>query len=203
MPWLLVSMTLILGAAPTAAAGVGKPSPLAQAARDETTSASELAPGYLISPGDVLKILVWKEPELSTEAFVRLDGRITVPLLGDIVAAGRGPNELAAEIQAKLGRFLEVPQVTLAVSQAISARFYVLGEVAKPGEYPLPSRVTVLQALALAGGFREFAKRENIVIIRRRNGQQVAISFNYKDLEAGLRLEQNIFLESGDTILVP
>jgi polysaccharide export outer membrane protein len=189
MAWLLVAISLLLsGASALAAAPQSDP---------------QLTPGYVLSPGDVLKILVWKEPELSTEAFVRLDGRITVPLLGDIVAAGRGPNELAAEIQAKLGRFLEVPQVTLAVSQAISAHFYVLGEVAKPGQYGLPSRITVLQALALAGGFREFAKRESVLIIRRKDDRQVAIPFNYKDLEAGLRLEQNIFLESGDTIVVP
>jgi polysaccharide export outer membrane protein len=151
----------------------------------------------------VLKILIWKEPELSTEAFVRLDGRITVPLLGDLMAAGRTPDDLASEIQAKLGRFLEVPQVTLSVSQAISARFYVLGEVTHPGAFPLPSRISVVQALALAGGFREFAKKDSLHILRNRGAEQTAIPFNYKEVEVGLRLEQNIFLEAGDTILVP
>jgi polysaccharide biosynthesis/export protein len=158
---------------------------------------------YTIAPGDVLKIAVWREPELSTEAFVRLDGRITAPLLGDLMAAGRTPGDLAAEIQSKLARFVEVPQVTLAVSQAISARFYVVGEIAKPGVYPIPSRVTVLQALALAGGFREFAKKEAVLIIRQKGNQQLALLFNFKDVEAGVKLEQNIFLESGDTLVVP
>jgi polysaccharide export outer membrane protein len=166
-------------------------------------AAAEVAPEYFIAPGDVLKIAVWREPELSVEAFVRLDGRITVPLLGDIMAAGRTPNDLAAEIQSRLSRFLEVPQVTLSVSQAISARFYVLGEIAKPGIYPIPSRVTVLQALALAGGFREFAKKESVLIIRHRGAQQVAIPFNFKEVEAGVKLDQNIYLESGDTLVVP
>ena len=165
--------------------------------------APNLSPEYFIAPGDVLKIAVWREPELSAEAFVRLDGRITVPLLGDLMAAGRTPNELAAEIQSKLSRFLEVPQVTLAVSQALSARFYVVGDIAKPGIYPIPSRVTVLQALALAGGFREFAKKESVLIIRRQGDRQIAIPFNYKDIETGVKLEQNIFLEAGDTIVVP
>jgi polysaccharide export outer membrane protein len=178
------------------------PAPLAPEA-PPATAEMELEPRYFIAPGDVLKILVWKEPELSTEAFVRLDGRITVPLLGDLMAAGRTPDDLASEIQAKLGRFLEVPQVTLAVSQAISARFYVLGEVAHPGAFPLPSRVSIVQALALAGGFREFAKKDAIRILRRRGAEQTAIPFNYKEVEVGLHLEQNIFLEAGDTILVP
>lgn len=192
---LLLSLTLLLGASPSPAAPPEKQSP--------APAALDLAPSYFVAPGDVLKILIWKEPELSTEAFVRLDGRITVPLLGDLMAAGRTPDDLASEIQTKLGRFLEVPQVTLSVSQAISARFYVLGEVAHPGAFPLPSRISVVQALALAGGFREFAKKESIRILRHRGGEQTAIPFNYKEVEAGLRLEQNIFLEAGDTILVP
>jgi polysaccharide export outer membrane protein len=168
-----------------------------------TESAPSPFPDYLIAPGDVLRIAVWREPELSVETSVRLDGRITVPLLGDLMAAGRAPNDLAAEIQSKLSRFLEVPQVTLAVSQTVSARFYMLGEVAKPGVYPIPSRVTILQALALAGGFREFAKKESLLIIRQKADHQIAIPFNFKDVEAGVKLDQNIFIEPGDTIVVP
>ena len=162
-----------------------------------------LEPAYYIAPGDILKIAVWKEPELTTDAFVRLDGRVTVPLLGDVMAAGRTPNDLAADIQAQLRRFVEVPRVTLAVSQTVSARFYVLGEVANPGAYPLPSRISVIQALALAGGFREFAKKEKVLIVRERGPEKVAIPFNYSEVQAGVRLEQDIFLESGDTVLVP
>jgi len=203
VPLLLLSLTLLPGASPAPAAPSDKQAKPASPTQSPASSALDLAPSYFVAPGDVLKILIWKEPELSTEAFVRLDGRITVPLLGDLMAAGRTPDDLSSEIQAKLSRFLEVPQVTLSVSQAISARFYVLGEVAHPGAFPLPSRISVVQALALAGGFREFAKKESISVLRNRGGLQTAIPFNYKDVEVGLRLEQNIFLEAGDTILVP
>ena len=172
-----------------------------QAAEEELPPS--LSEGYRIAPGDVLRIAVWKEPELSTEVTVRLDGRVTVPLLGELVAQGRAPDELAAEIQLELQRFVEVPQVTLTVSQTVSARFYVLGEVAASGAYPLQSQISVLQALALAGGFREFAKRDSIKIIRRKDDGWIALSVDYKRLEAGEELDQNVFLEAGDTILVP
>jgi polysaccharide biosynthesis/export protein len=158
---------------------------------------------YTVAPGDVLHLAVWKEPELTTDLVVRLDGRITVPLAGEVKAGGRTTDELTAEIRSKLRAFLEVPQVTLTVAQANSARFYVIGEVGTSGAFPLSGSITVAQALALAGGFREFAKREGIVIIRRRVDRQVAIPFNFKDIESGQKLEQNIFLEAGDTIVVP
>ena len=158
---------------------------------------------YLVAPGDVLKISVWREPELTTDVFVRLDGRITVPLVGDILASGRTTEQLSIEVRTKLQAFLEVPQVTITVSQATSARFFVIGEVITSGAFPLSGRTTVLQALALAGGFREFAKRERITIIRERAGTSQAILFNFRDLEAGIHLEQNIALHAGDVIIVP
>jgi polysaccharide export outer membrane protein len=159
---------------------------------------------YQIAPGDVLRIAVWREPELTTEVSVRLDGRITVPLLGDVIASGKTPNQLAAEIQKSLSRFLEVPpQVTITVSQAISARFFVLGEILHSGAFPLQTRTTVLQALALAGGFREFAKRERIVVVREKNGLRTALRVNFMEIEGGGDLDQNLVLEAGDTILVP
>lgn len=178
----------------------------AQATEPVPARASTLAApqDYSISPGDILRIAVWKEPDLTTEVFVRLDGRITVPLLGDIDAAGRSPNQLAADIQSKLARFLELPpQVTVTVSQAVSARFFVIGEVVRSGAYPLQTRTTVLQALSLAGGFGPFAKRERIIIIRESNGNRAALRMNYSEIEAGGGLDQNIVLEAGDTILVP
>jgi polysaccharide export outer membrane protein len=167
--------------------------PPASAAQDE----------YLVGPGDILRVVVWKEPELTAEVFVRLDGRITVPLVGDIKAAGRTTEQLAIEVRTRLQAFLEVPQVTITVSQAISARFYVVGEVATSGAFPLTGRITVLQALALAGGFREFAKRERLTIIRERAGVSQALSFNFRDVEAGINLEQNVALQAGDVIIVP
>lgn len=158
---------------------------------------------YTIAPGDVLHIAVWKEPELTTDVVVRLDGRITVPLVGDVKAGGRTTDDLTAEIRSKLRAFLEVPQVTVTVAQANSARFYVIGEVATSGAFPLNGSITVAQALALAGGFREFAKRDHIVLLRDRRGQRRAIPFNFRDLEGGVNLEQNVVLEAGDTIIVP
>jgi polysaccharide biosynthesis/export protein len=160
-------------------------------------------PGYRIAPGDVLRITVWNEPSLSTDAAVRLDGRITVPLLGDLQASGRTPEELTIEIRTNLRRFVEVPQVTVSVAQAVSARFYVIGEVVTSGSFAITGRITVLQALAIAGGFREFARRERIMIIRDGLQGRVAISFNYRDLEVGSKLEQDIPLQPGDVIIVP
>ena len=164
---------------------------------------AEALPDYYLAPGDVLHISVWKEPSLRESVFVRLDGKITVPLIGDVVAAGRTIEQLTSEVTTRLKGFLETPQVTITLAQAVSARFFVIGEVSRTGAYPLTGRTTVLQALALAGGFREFAKRERIVVIREKRGERNAISFNFRDVGDGVKLEQNIVLESGDTVIVP
>lgn len=170
---------------------------------DTAPAAVEESAPYYVAPGDVLRIAVWKEPELSTEVFVRLDGMITVSVVGDVRAAGKTTEQIATEVRTKLRSVLEVPQVTVTVAQAVSARFYVVGEVAVSGAFPLTGRITILQALALAGGFREFAKRDRIVVIRERRGQRQAIVFNFRDLEAGINLDQNIAVEAGDTLIVP
>ena len=170
---------------------------------DIAPAAPEESGPYYVAPGDVLRIAVWKEPELSTEVFVRLDGMITVSVVGDVRAAGKTTEQIATEVRTKLRSVLEVPQVTVTVAQAVSARFYVVGEAAVSGAFPLTGRITILQALALAGGFREFAKRDRIVVIRERRGQRQAIVFNFRDLEAGVNLEQNIAVEAGDTLVVP
>jgi polysaccharide biosynthesis/export protein len=184
--------------------GGASAAPAAQApAVDTAPAAAEEPAPYYVSPGDVLRIAVWKEPELSTEVFVRLDGMITVSVVGDVRAAGKTTEQIATEVRTKLRSVLEVPQVTVTVAQAVSARFYVIGEVAVSGAFPLTGRITFLQALALAGGFREFAKRDRIVVIRERRGQRQAIVFNFRDLEAGINLEQNITVEAGDTLIVP
>jgi polysaccharide export outer membrane protein len=172
-------------------------------AGDTATAAAEEPAPYYVAPGDVMRIAVWKEPELSTDVFVRLDGMITVPVVGDVRAAGKTTEQIATEVRTKLRSVLEVPQVTVTVAQAVSARFFVIGEVAVSGAFPLTGRITFLQALALAGGFREFAKRDRIIVIRERRGQRQAIVFNFRDLEAGINLEQNITVEAGDTLIVP
>jgi polysaccharide export outer membrane protein len=158
---------------------------------------------YRIGTGDVLQLFVWKEPDLTRDLTVRFDGKVTVPLLGDVTASGRTPQELGDDIARSLARFLAAPQVTLGVLQANSARFHVLGQVNKPGEFPLTRRMTVLQALAMAGGFKEYAKTDGIVIIRQEGEAETTLSVNYKRLEAGRDLTQNVLLRPGDTILVP
>jgi polysaccharide export outer membrane protein len=155
---------------------------------------------YAIGPADVLRIAVWKEPDLNVETTVRTDGMVSFPLLGDVKAGGVTPDALATTLGKRLERFVEAPKVTVSVLQANSARFYVLGQVAKPGEFPLGSRSTVLQALALAGGFKEFAKPESIVIVRE---DQTVVPVNYKRIAEGKDVSQNVVLQRGDTIVVP
>jgi polysaccharide export outer membrane protein len=178
----------------TASRGAGA----AERAAKKTVSAAPA--GYVIGLGDVLRVIVWKEPELTLDTTVRLDGMVTLPLLGDVQAAGRGPGELASRLSTELEKFVESPRVTVSVSQATSARIYVVGQMVKPGEFPLSGRMTVLKALALAGGFKDFARPESIVIIRE---DQSVVPFNYKRVADGKDLEQNVLLAAGDTIVVP
>jgi len=183
---------LLLGATAASAA----PSP----GQAEAASGPELT--YRIGPGDVLDVFVWKEPELTTTVTVRFDGRITVPLLGDILAAGREPQVLAGEVAERLRQFVDAPHVTIGISQA-SARVYVVGRVATPGAFPFTGPMTALQALALAGGLVEFAKSDSIVIIREQDESPVSIRVDYDRLKNGQELEQNRHLAPGDTIIVP
>lgn len=182
-------------------AGVFPPSP-SPAFQERSAAAQEAE--YRIGAGDVLRVFVWREADLTRDATVRLDGRVTVPLLGDVTASGRSPRELAAQLQEMLARYLEAPQVVVSVAQANSSRIYVLGMVNKAGVYPLTGPTTVLQALAMAGGFKEFARTGDIVVIRHdQSGASMPIPVNYKRIEAGRDLAQNIALRSGDTVVVP
>lgn len=183
-------------------AGLGFPGH-AEAKQRPAPADTEPPVEYTISPGDGLHLFVWKEPELSREIAVRGDGRITVPLLGDMLAAGRTPQELGREVAAGLGKFIEAPLVSVIVAQANSARVFVIGQVRNPGVFPLVGRMTVLQALSLAGGFLEFAKADKILIIRDHGRAPEAIQVNYKKLEDGSDLRQNTILRSGDSIVVP
>lgn len=171
----------------------------ATAAPQETEPAS-----YRIGAGDVLQVFVWKEPELSREVTVRPDGNLSVPLLGEVLAAGRSPGDLSRELQERLARYVAAPVVTVSLSQANSARFFVIGQVATPGGFPLTGQITVLQGLALAGGFREFAKTDRILVVRQGGGKASPfITVNYKRFEDGAELSKNVLLQAGDTILVP
>ena len=168
-----------------------------------TSGAPASATGYVIGSGDVLQVFVWKEPELTREVTVRLDGGVTLPLVGEVEAAGQTTTDLGKHLRSAYSKFISSPNVTVEVRQPNSSRFYVLGQVFKPGEYPITGRVTVVQALALAGGFKEFAKTEEIVVLRRDGDSQRFLPFNYRKLAGGNEWSQNIELRPGDTVLVP
>ncbi len=160
-------------------------------------------PNYVIGAQDVLDVSVWKEPELSRQVPVRPDGKISLPLLNDVQAAGLTPTQLAAQITAGLNKYINTPQVTVIVSQINSQRIYILGEIARAGAYVLLPGMTVLQALSNAGGFTAFSNVKAIYVIRQENGKQQKYYFNYKEVIGGKKVEQNIELKAGDTIVVP
>lgn len=159
---------------------------------------------YTIGTEDVLAINVWKEPELSRTVPVRPDGKVSVPLIGEITAKGLTPNELQGKITDALRSYLSNPEVSVIVQEVHSQKFNILGEVLKPGSYPLAKPTTVLDALAVAGGFRDFAKVTKIFVLRvRPDGSRQTIPFNYKDVIKGKRFDQNVELQPSDTIIVP
>jgi polysaccharide export outer membrane protein len=172
-----------------------RPAPAAQAVGGEEE--------YRIGPQDVLRIDVWKEPEITRTVPVRPDGKISLPLLNDVQAAGLTASQLSAFITEGLKKFINSPQVTVSVSEINSRRVYVTGEVAHAGAFPLLPNMTVLQALSSSGGFTQFAKVKGIYVLRTENGKQVKHPFNYKEVLAGRSQEQNITLEPGDVIVVP
>ena len=175
------------------------------AATDPRTipSGVPLPPGYLIGPEDVLSIVYWKDKDMSTEVAVRPDGRISVPLLNDIQAAGLTPEQLRERLTEDSKKYIEDPSVTVVVKVINSRKVFITGEVGKPGPYPLVAPMTVLQLIALAGGLRDYAQTKKIVIVRTENGRQTTYKFNYKDVSAGRKLQQNIELKPNDTIVVP
>jgi polysaccharide biosynthesis/export protein len=160
-------------------------------------------PNYLIGPQDVLDVNVWKETELTRAVPVRPDGKISLPLLNDVQAAGLTPMQLANRITAGLKKFIADPQVTVVVTAINSQRIYILGEVTRAGAYPLLPGMNVLEALSSAGGFTMFASVKKIYVLRKVNDKQEKYPFNYKDVIHGKAPEQNIVLKAGDTIVVP
>ena len=165
-----------------------------------TTGAS---PDYKIGPQDVLRIDVWKEPDISRSVPVRPDGKISLPLLNDVQAAGLTSMQLAGVIREGLIKYITSPQVTVIVTEINSRRVYCTGEVTKPGAMLLLPGMTALQAISSCGGFTQFARIKGIYILRSEHGQQVQHPFNYKDVVKGKKPEDNIVLEPGDVIVVP
>lgn len=172
-------------------------------AQTTTSQAATQDPNYKIGPQDVLDISVWKEQELTRVLPVRPDGKISMPLLNDVQAAGLTPTQLASKITTDLKKFVSDPQVTVIVTQINSQRVYILGEVGRAGAYPLLPGMTVLQALSSAGGLTPFGNGKKIYVLRQVNGQPQKYPFNYKEVLAGKRGDENIQLKAGDTIVVP
>lgn len=184
-------------------AGIGAASGYAK--RSPTSTAGEtrrFEGGFLLGPGDMVDVFVWKHPDLSRQVPVRPDGRISLPLVGDLQVAGRSPAEVADEVTGLLGDYIQVPEVTVSVTQINSFMVYVLGEVATPGPLSLDRSTTVIQALATAGGLTEFADRDDIVVIRKVYGREMRIPFDYDDMVKG-RGAVDFALQSGDIIYVP
>lgn len=161
-----------------------------------------LPEGYVIGPEDVLTVIVWRERELSADVIVRPDGKISLPLLNDVQAAGLTPEGLAEVVEKATTKFVKDSDATVIVKEIRSRKVFVLGEVAKPGVFPLTSETTVLQLIASVGGLLEYADRKNILILRIENGRERRLKFNYNDVIAGKNLQQNILLQPGDTVLV-
>jgi polysaccharide export outer membrane protein len=159
---------------------------------------------YLVQPGDLLEVSVWKEEDLQRETLVRPDGKFSFPLAGDVDATGKTVEDLRLEVASRLQRYIPDLVVTVTVSEIRGNKIYVIGQVNNPGEFVVNPRVDVMQALSMAGGTTPFAALNDIKILRRdASGQQRAISFAYKSVEKGRSLDQNIVLNSGDVVVVP
>jgi len=168
-----------------------------------TTAGVQVGPDYVIGPADALEISVWKENDLDAKVPVRPDGKISLPLLGDVTASGFTPTQLAADLSKRLKKYVDDPRVTVVVTSVNSRRIYIVGEVVHTGAYPLLGNMTVLQALSGAGGFSPFASLKNIYVLRNQDGTQVKLPFNYKKVIKGENMQQNVQLRPGDTIVVP
>ena len=170
----------------------------AQPATPQKASATDPTnPGYIIGPEDVLKIDVWKEPEMSGTVPVRPDGKISMALLGDVQAAALTPTQLTTQLTDLLKKYLEDPRVTVTVAAVNSRRIFILGQVGRPGAFPLLPEMTVLQALSTAGGLGPYAAADKIYVLRNENGNQVKLAFQYKQVIKGNKPEQNIVLRAG------
>jgi len=212
----LVLAFMLAFAGGTAAFAQGNASPQAPARNPPPTSKPQsgnssptlpvgvpTTPDYVIGPDDVLTIIVWREKDMSGDVVVRPDGKISLPLVNEVQAAGLTPEQLRTQITEAAGKLFEEPSVTVVVKAINSRKVFVTGQVTKPGPYPLSGPTTVMQLLASAGGVLEYADTENISILRTENGKPMRYRFNYKDVSKGKSLNQNIELKPGDTVVVP
>lgn len=201
----LALLLLAMAAAGQTQRGQSKDNKQAEPAK--TPAASDAAKGiaapvdpksYVIGPEDVIGVNVWREPNMSGAVPVRPDGKITLPLIGDVQAGGLTPEQLTKALTEKIATLLNSPEITVSVIEVRSKKYFVTGEVQRPSDYPLVVPTTVLQAIVQAGGFREFANKKDITILR--DGK--ILRFNYNDVSKGKHMEQNILLQNGDYVIV-
>jgi polysaccharide biosynthesis/export protein len=197
---LALAAFLVTGEASQQAAA---PKPQAGNGPPPAPAGVSLPAGYVIGPEDVLTVHFWRDKDMSADVAVRPDGMISLLLVNDIRAAGLTPEELRDEVTKAASKYIDDPTVTVVVKEINSRKVFITGMVGKPGDYPLTGPTTVMQLLSRAGGVHEFAKKKDIMIIRRENGRDVALKFNYEDVRRGRNLQQNIELKPGDTIIVP
>lgn len=194
-----IPLTVILGG------GVGARSPQAPGPGGTNeradTGAASLPAGFVIGPEDVLSIVFWRDKDMSTQVRVRPDGKISLPLLDEIQAAGLTPAELRAHLVAESKRFFDHPNVTVVVAEINSPKVFITGQIARPGSYVIAAPTTVLQLIAMAGGLKDFADTRNILIVRSEGGRTSRFRFNYREIDRDLG--QNIALKPGDTVVVP
>jgi polysaccharide export outer membrane protein len=198
----IICLFLLLVACSTPAPSPSDSAP-ATVATGSTTELSTVEGTYVVQPGDILFISVWKEKDLQTEVMVRPDGGLNFPLVGDVSASGKTIEQLRKDLVAKLTKYVPDPVVTVAIKQSAGNKVYVVGKVSRPGEFIATRNIDVMQALSMAGGPTPYASLNRIKILRRVNGELKSIPFKYSRVEKGEDLEQNIVLQGGDVVVVP
>lgn len=205
----IASLGLVIAIAVPAFAQEQQPAPSASAVPPAAAAAAPrptdpvVPPGYVIGTDDVLSIMYWKDKDMTSDVQVRPDGRIALPLINEVQAAGLTPEQLRQKVTEESKKYMEDASITVVVRQINSRKAFITGEVNRPGPYPLTSATTVMQLIAMAGGLREYANGKKIVIMRTENGKSRSLPFNYKNVVEGKNLDQNIELKPGDTVVVP
>lgn len=200
---LVPAFVAVMLGAPAPAPAQTPAVPSASRATAAAVPTAAVPTGYKIGAEDVLGIVFWREVEMNGDVTVRPDGRITVPLIGEVQAEGLTPEMLRDQIQAAAGKYISAANVSVVVRQINSRKVFITGRVTTPGTYPLSGPRTVMQVIALAGGLNEYADAKNITLLRTSNGRSQTFKFNYKDVAKGKKLEQNMMLMPGDTVIVP
>lgn len=208
---LIAFTATVFGAAPVVAQSTTPAAPTTPAiAPPNSTGVGAAKPpavppaDYVIGPDDVLSIVFWRENDMSADVVVRPDGRISIPVINEVVAMGLTPEQLRQTLVSAAERYVEDPTVSVVVKEIKSRRVFIMGQIGKPGPYPLMGPTTVMQLIALAGGLQEFAKEKEIVILRKQTDPvETSIRFNYREVVNRKNLRQNIELQPGDTVIVP